>query len=135
MVDLKFHHLGLAVKNPEPALCFLSSLGYEQTLPVHDELQEVNLVMCMSSTMPAIEVIFATSARSPLESILKQNDARVYHLCYETDSLETVLEELRAKGHNLYCVSPRKPAVLFTGRYVSFYYIKGFGLIEILEGG
>jgi hypothetical protein len=130
---LKFHHLGLAVREPATALRFLQSLGYEAGPQVHDELQGVNLVMCQSDEMPDVEVIFAAGSDGPLESILKRNDAQFYHLCFESSDLDATLTEWRREGYKPYCVAPRKPAVLFGGRHVSFYYLQGFGLVEILE--
>jgi methylmalonyl-CoA/ethylmalonyl-CoA epimerase len=131
--NLTFHHLGLAVRKPEPALDFLRFLGYEVGPCVHDDLQRVNLIMCQSSSMPAVEVIFPGAEKGPLESVLKNTDAQMYHLCFETDNLQAVLDEWSRSGQAPRCVSPRKPAVLFDGRYVSFYYQLGFGLVEILE--
>lgn len=130
---LKFHHLGLAVREPENALRFLRLQGYEIGPQVHDNLQGVNLVMCNSPTMPDVELVFGASDKPPLSSILKRNDAQFYHVCYEVGDLEVTLKELRREGHRAHCVAARKPAILFGGRYVSFYYLQGFGLFEILE--
>ena len=135
LAGLTFHHFGLAVKEPEHALRFLHSLGYESEPWVHDELQRVNLTMCRSDAMPSVEVICGTGEPGPLDSILKRVDAQLYHVCYETDDLESVLKEFNAQGHILRCVVSRKPAILFGGRCVSFYYLPAFGLIEILERG
>jgi hypothetical protein len=40
---------------------------------------------------------------------------------------------MKTAGHRTMVVSPPKPAVLFDYRPVSFYMVRGFGLIEIIE--
>ena len=133
LTGLRFHHLGLAVREPEPALRFLQSLGYGIGRWICDDLQKVNLMMCRSATMPDVEVICRVGETGPLDSILSRVESLIYHVCYEVDDLEAVLEDLRGQGHRLRCVESRKPALLFAGRQVSFYYVQGFGLIEMLE--
>ena len=57
----------------------------------------------------------------------------LYHLCYQTQDLSSVLEHFKEAGIRHRCISPRKPAILFDYRFVSFYHLPGFGIIEILE--
>jgi methylmalonyl-CoA/ethylmalonyl-CoA epimerase len=130
---LKFHHLGLAASQPDLATRFMAGLGYRIGAVVHDPLQKVNLVMCESDRMPAVEVISPAAGPGPLDRILAQNSELIYHLCYETEDLARSVEQIKRDGHRIICVSPAKPAVLFGYRPVSFYMVKGFGVIEILE--
>jgi methylmalonyl-CoA/ethylmalonyl-CoA epimerase len=83
--------------------------------------------------MPAVEVVLRAGADSPLDAILRRTDAQIYHVCYEVDDFEDALRRLRSDGHRPLCVVPRTPAVLFGGRLVSFHYVGGFGLVELLE--
>jgi catechol 2,3-dioxygenase-like lactoylglutathione lyase family enzyme len=130
---LTFHHLGLAAKAPARTIGFLEGLGYRPGDRVRDELQNVDLVMCAAPSMPSVEVISATETEGPLESVLKPGVTEaIYHVCYESDDLDATLEAMR-RDSRVICVSPRKPAVLFGGRHVSFYRVAGFGLLEILE--
>jgi methylmalonyl-CoA/ethylmalonyl-CoA epimerase len=55
----------------------------------------------------------------------------MYHYSYEVDSFEEVEKELK-KSFRVFNVSKPKPAILFDNRLVSFYYIIGVGLIELL---
>src|SRR5262245_14264498 len=130
---LRFHHLGLAVRQPRPTLAFLRTLGYQIGPTVCDELQRVDLVFCRSATMPAVEVVLRARADSPSDAILQRTAAQIYHVCYEVDDFEDALGRLRSEGHRPHCVVPRMPAVLFGGRLVSFHYVGGFGLVELLE--
>jgi methylmalonyl-CoA/ethylmalonyl-CoA epimerase len=130
---LRFHHLGLAVRDQGRALRFLHTLGYHAGESVRDDAQNVNLVLCTAPGMPTIEVVSRTSEPGPLHAILERTDAQIYHVCYETDDLPETLKCLRDAGHKPYCVVPPTPAVLFGGRRVSFFVLRGFGIIEILE--
>src|SRR5262249_35061354 len=131
-----FHHLGLAVAKPEPALLFLQGLGYKAGRIVFDPLQDVNLQICEHPAMPLVEVICPGKGDGPLNALLIRSlEGLVYHVCYRTADLAASLGALEAQpGLRLVCVSPPHPAVLFNGDLVSFYAIAGMGLIEIVEG-
>jgi methylmalonyl-CoA/ethylmalonyl-CoA epimerase len=129
---LIFHHLGLAVAHPEKAVRFVTGLGYTLSPQVYDPLQKVNLIMCRGPGMPAIEIISSSGEAGPLDGILKNRTELLYHLGFLTRDLEATLAAIKREGHQLLCVSPPKAAVLFAAKPVSFYYVSGFGLIEII---
>jgi len=134
---LRFHHLGLAVRDPTAALQFLTALGYTAAEAIEDPLQSVNLIMCRHAAMPDVEVVYSAEGSSPTDRFLKnQKDGLVYHMCYETDDLTATLAEFERRDDiRLICMSPPKPAVLFGGRNVSFYMVVGVGLIEVIDNG
>jgi methylmalonyl-CoA/ethylmalonyl-CoA epimerase len=133
---LSFHHLGLAVAKPEPALTFLQGLGYKVGKLVFDPLQDVNLQMCEHPAMPLVEVVCPGKGGGALNALLtRSGEGLVYHVCYRTADLAASLGAIEAQpGLRVLCVSPPTPAVLFKGEPVSFYVIKGVGMIEIIEG-
>jgi len=47
--------------------------------------------------------------------------------------LKKTLEDFKKDGLKIKKISKPKPAILFRNQKVSFYYISGFGIIEILE--
>jgi methylmalonyl-CoA/ethylmalonyl-CoA epimerase len=130
---LQFDHFGLATRNVTQSLAFVQGLGYSTGPVVHDPLQGVNLVLCKHTQMPAVEVIFAGAESGPLDAILAQQPQAIYHLCFRAASLQASLVAMKAAGQRVLTVSPPKPAVLFGGLAVSFYMVRGFGLIEIIE--
>lgn len=132
--NLTFHHLGLAVRRPEPALLFLQGLGYRCAEPVFDGLQNVHLIMCAHAAMPAVEIIYPGTGPTPIDGYLaKQPNGLIYHACYAAPDLAGTLVQLEAAGIAAICVSEPKPAILFGGRKVSFYNVLGVGLIEIID--
>lgn len=133
--ELSFHHLGLAVREPSRARVFLEALGYRIGEAVFDPEQNVNLVMAFHREMPAVEIIWSTGSAGPLDGMLeKYAKGIVYHVCYVTEDLKKSLDAFAAAELVPFCVSPPRPAVLFGGKPVSFYMVKGIGLIEIIEG-
>jgi hypothetical protein len=132
-LPFRFHHLGLAARRVEPAKHFAQILGYQLGPEVHDPLQNVKLVMCTHSTMPAMELVTPTDEPGPLNSLLRQSTELVYHLCYEVPRIEEALTFIRAKVASFRCVAEPKPAVLFGERLVGFYLLPGAGLVELLE--
>jgi methylmalonyl-CoA/ethylmalonyl-CoA epimerase len=133
---LSFHHLGLAVATPEPALVFLQGLGYRTGKVVFDPLQDVNVQMCEHPVMPVVEIIFPGKEAGRLNALLaRSREGLVYHVAYRTADLAASLTAFEAeRGLRAVCVSAPKPAVLFNGEPVSFYMIAGMGLIELIEG-
>jgi methylmalonyl-CoA/ethylmalonyl-CoA epimerase len=133
---LKFHHLGLAAHDPQPAAHFLTGLGYRIGPMMMDPLQNVQLRMCTHATMPDVEIISPAKGKGPLDKFLASHkDGLVYHICYASSNLAASLEAIESNENvRLFNISPPKEAVLFGGKCVSFYLVAGVGLIEIIDG-
>lgn len=131
--NLDFHHIGLAVSSPDKALEFLRGLGYTSEEIILDEIQNVQLVLCSHPEMPNIEIIFRTKTRGPVDFILKDKSELMYHICYETESLEKTLKAFKKDGLSIRTLSKPKPAKLFQNHNISFYHVSGIGVIELLE--
>lgn len=130
---LTFHHLGLAVKKPEPAAAYLAGLGYVCEAAVFDPLQNVNLFMAVHSDMPNVEVIYPSASAGPLDGMLNNRpEGIIYHLCYVSLDVLRSIAAIKRAGIRVVELSPKKPAVLFKGVSVSFYMVMNFGLIEII---
>ena len=132
-MTVKFHHFGLATMEPSKATTFLKSLGYDIGDQIHDPEQNVNLMFCTHASMPSVEVILPGKGESPLNEIIREGKSRVYHICYEVGSTEEFIRQTEEKGLRVVELAGPKPAILFDGRTVSFHYIKGFGIFELLE--
>lgn len=130
---LTFHHLGLAVTHKDKALNFVTGLGYQTTQEVYDHFQNVNLIMCISDTMPDIEIIYKAKTIGPLNTILKNHAELIYHICYQTNDIQSSVHAIKQSKNRLITISSIKPAILFNNNYVGFYMLGGFGLIELLE--
>lgn len=131
---LSFHHLGLAVSRPGPAREFVLAMGYRIVNSVFDPNQNVNLAMCVHDTEPAIEIIWPGESQGPIHDLTARHPSGVvYHVCYQTADLNAAIAKLKEAGMKAICISPPKPAPLFGNRPVSFYNVRGVGLVEILS--
>ena len=92
---LSFHHLGLAVQDPQAAAHFLTGLGYRIGPMMFDPLQNVHLGMCTHDTMPGVEIISPAEGKGPLDKLLSSHkDGLVYHMCYTSKDLARSLDAL-----------------------------------------
>ena len=132
--ELKFHHMGIAVKSFQTILPFYKSLGYTRYNKkiIRDELQLVDLILLTHKIQPDIELVRPINDQSPVSNYLKHSDTSIYHICYEVDSFREAVSALKEK-FRLINVSKPKPAILFNNRIVTFYYIHRVGLIEFLK--
>jgi hypothetical protein len=84
--------------------------------------------------MPAVEIISSGPERGgPLEAILREQQGIAYHVCFEVQNSEQAVKSLEEARIRVIPISPRKPAVLFKGKAVSFFQVVGFGLVEFVE--
>jgi catechol 2,3-dioxygenase-like lactoylglutathione lyase family enzyme len=132
---LVFHHLGLAVKDPEAAAHFLTGLGYRIGPVILDPLQNVHLAMCAHDQMPDVEIISPAEGAGPLDKLLSTHkDGLVYHMCYTCADLDRSLDALESDDRfSVRSIAPPTEAILFGGKRVSFYLVEGVGLIEIID--
>ena len=130
---LDFHHFGLAVRSPEKAFVFLKALGYEEGASVFDPLQGVNLSMRYHNTMPDVEVIWPGDEPSPIDGILNRRDSMIYHLCYTTLNPDAAIAKMEEIGLEVLPATEPRRAILFGGHEVSFHFVAGFGLIELIN--
>ena len=131
---LQFHHFGLAVKDASFALKFLEGLGYGKKRDVFDPLENVNLTLCCHATMPDVEIVYpASTGTGPIDSLIsKRPEGIIYHLCYTSADIADSVSRIEKAGLRPFEVVAAKPAILFDGKPVSFYMVKGVGLIEIM---
>jgi hypothetical protein len=130
---LTFHHFGLALREESAARTFLEGLGYRLGELIDDPEQNVRVAMCRGAGLPALELVLPGNGAGPLDALLKRQDASLYHSCFTTRDADAALAAMERDGLQHAPVSPAKPAVLFGGRAVSFHYIGGFGLIELIH--
>ncbi len=131
--NLKFHHFGLATRNPDETGRMLRGLGYRLGEPIFEASQNVHLIWCEHNSMPAVEVVYPSDSPGPLDTYLAEFSEMIYHLCYVTNDIQSSVNAMNEAGLRVLPVTLPKPTVIFDGKPVGFYMAKGLGLIEILE--
>jgi hypothetical protein len=130
---LNFHHYAIAVREFETAAKFLDGIGYSIGKPILDPEQNVHVAWCRAEHLPSIELVLATGTTGPIQNLLKRQETVIYHNCYFAADPTASIARIEADGLHVVTVSPPKPAILFCMADVSFHYVSGFGLIEIVH--
>ena len=129
---MKIDHIGYAVKRIDRAITAFQKLGYEFEPVIDDTDRNVKLAFGDKDGY-RIELVAPLDKKqgSPVDQYLSNAVGTPYHICYESESLDAEIEELKAQGYKV-VIEPR-PAVAFDGRRVVFMMNIGFGLMEIVE--
>lgn len=127
IVDVEFHHFGLATKYPEKSRKYLQMLGYKAQEP-HLNIFNVFIQFHEHINMPRIELVYQNQDSSPIDNILKSNDSLIYHTCYKCKDANLVIKQIKEQGFKIVRVSKSTDDFPF-----SFHFIQGIGLIELFE--
>jgi len=129
---MKFHHIGIAVKDMARAKSFYAGLGYKFNRTFLDPLQKVIVALGTHTNAPTIELVSPGKGTSPIDAYLKKAGHYFYHICYSSSDIVKTLRYLQKQGHFICIVKPNV-AVALGNKKVSFYFSETTGLIEILE--
>jgi len=132
---MKFHHIGLAVKDLSmSAKHFRNLLGMVRISEViFDPIQKVNVVfMAQQGTGLKHELIEPVGPDSPAYQWLKRGTS-LYHLCYEVKYIENTIEKMKREG----CLLIGKPvsANAFQGKRAAFVMTPENLILELVEEG
>ena len=130
-VELKFHHIGVAVYSIEQSMPFYMAMGYKKDIEIYDPEQNVEVCVLRHEISPCIELLAPHDEKSPINNILKKSGPIPYHICYEVDSIEDGVAILK-KGRFM-PVTKAKISNAFNNHRVCFLVNKNIGLIEIIE--
>src|SRR5215510_13811657 len=67
--DLRFNHIGLALKRERDALAMAESLGYTIGERIYDPLQNVYVRLCSTQGGPSLEFVQPGNGKSPIDAI------------------------------------------------------------------
>jgi len=130
---MKFHHIGIAVKDIHCALETYKSLGYNQTHSdiIFDSIQDVKLAFLEKENSPLIELVSPDSNKSPIAGILSKMGSSPYHTCYEVEDIKKSISFLRK--NEFIAIGRIVPAIAFQNRSICFLYNINIGIIELLS--
>lgn len=70
--SMKFHHIGVAVKD------ISATGGYKQSDTIFDPIQNVNICWLTKENMPVVELLEPVDETSPVNKILEKNGVTPY---------------------------------------------------------
>ena len=129
--SMKFHHIGVAVKDISATAAVYVTGGYKQSDTIFDPIQNVNICWLTKENMPVVELLEPVDETSPVNKILEKNGVTPYHTCYIVDEIELAMKELRKMKYIV--VSKPAEAVAIHGCKVCFLFNKNVGLMELVE--
>jgi methylmalonyl-CoA/ethylmalonyl-CoA epimerase len=128
---MRIHHYGLATKNIERTVGVFRSLGYQVSEPVFDPLQKVNIVFVKHDAETPIELVCDSEPSGPTTGLFSKIGSSLYHICYQVDNIEKMIQALRQQGFLLR--HKPVPATAFKGKRIAWLYNQDIGMIELLE--
>lgn len=132
MLDsMKFHHIGVAVKDIEKTAAVYVLGGYEQSVTTFDPVQNVNICWLTREGMPTVELLAPVDESSPVCKTLEKNGVTPYHTCYTVENIETAMDALRKMKY--VAVSKPEVAPAISNCKVAFMFNRNVGLIELVE--
>ncbi|HRY28803.1 MAG TPA: VOC family protein [Elusimicrobiota bacterium] len=125
-------HIGIVVESIEEASVYYARhFGYAaEGAPVTDPLQEAEVLLMRDEKGQAIELIRPTSPTSPISRAMKKGGG-LNHVCYRVKDLAAASAHLEQLG--AVSVRSARPAVLFGGRRVAFYFTRANEIVELVE--
>ncbi len=131
-MSLKIHHVGYMIKKIARTLPQFTELGYEVEIPeFKDESRKCDFCFLIKDGY-RIELISPWGEESPLFPMLKHHKNMMYHICYETDSMQEEIERLTALHYALVEPPAKAPAISETA-VVAFLMHKDLGMVELVE--
>lgn len=133
MLDLIFHHIGIATADLRQSIDIYEKLGYtwQENKIFEDPIQKVRIAFVKLEGHPLLELIEPLNDMSPINNILQKMRTTPYHTCYEVNDMEATVKYFKSIKF-VQTVKP-VPAIAFNGRLVCFLYHKHIGLVELLQ--
>ncbi len=128
---IKINHIGIAVNNIEEALPFWTEGLGMKLHHVEEVARQKSKVAFLPVGESDVELVTPTAEDSTMTKYLAERGPGMHHLCLETDNIEELLADLKAKGFRLINETPIEEP----GRKMAFVHPKSTGgvLLELYE--
>ena len=128
---IKINHIGIAVNNIDKSLLFWTEGLGMKLQHVEEVVRQKSKVAFLPVGESDVELVTPTSEDSTMAKYLADRGPGMHHLCLETDNIEELLADLKAKGFRLINETPIEEP----GRKMAFVHPKATGgvLLELYE--
>lgn len=133
MKNLKsINHIGYAVKEiPPPAQHYIDA-GWTMSEIFEERVQNTKIAFLKKEGFPTIELVAPlNNTPSPVDNLLRKNGNSPYHICYDVDNIEQVVEDLYEEGFNPLFMPIE--SVAMGNHKICYLQHKDIGIIEIVE--
>lgn len=131
---LKFHHIGIFVRNLEDGITsLLNIIPSEKISPIiKDEVLGVMVQFLSDSSGIIYELVAPYGNNNPVENVLNTKKNILNHVAYISNDFSNDSYNLRAGG--AIPIGKPNPAKAFNGKQVAFFLIQLGFIIELIEG-
>ena len=125
------HHAGYLVKDICKSMHVFMALGFipEKDL-IYDETRESRFCF-MKKGHTRVELV-EPSEKSDIYPLLKTYKNSIYHVCYETNDIETSINELKGQGFLLFRGKQKAPAISESAEVVFLMHAR-MGIRELMQ--
>lgn len=128
---MKIHHVGYAVADIDHAVAEFESLGYRvRGSKTFDDKRHV-IIQFVELKGSLVELIAPAREISPVSEIIKKRGNGPYHLCYETEDIESEVKKMASRGCKV--IEPPAVALACANRKVAFLFKPSLGVFELIE--
>jgi len=133
---MKLHHVGYLVENIDTSYNDIAKTMSvaEKSQTFYDSEQDAFIKFIWqdnSIEQSCIELVQPGKNNEALKKLLKKNGDYLYHICYETSSLDTKVEEFVKNGAII--IKHKKKAIAFNNKEVVFLFIRRGLIIELVQ--
>lgn len=127
----KVNHIGIAVNKIDESLSFWTEGLGMKLHHVEEVARQKSRVAFLPVGESEVELVEPTAEDSTMAKFLADKGQGIHHLCLETDDIEGMLADLKAKGFRLINETPLEEP----GRKMAFVHPKATGgvLVELYE--
>lgn len=132
---MRVHHVGYLVKRIERAEEIFSTLGYGRvTQTVLDPIRNVDISFWEKDGY-VIELVCPKSEDSVVAGLIKKYKNTPYHICYESDDLESDMELLKRVGGFVEMDELTPAPAIAEDAKAKFLYSSQIGIVELMTRG
>lgn len=128
---MKFHHIGVAVKEIDKTAAVYVAGGYAQSSTTFDPVQNVKICWLTKDGMPTVELLAPVDETSPVCKTLEKSGVTLYHSCYIVEDIKQAMDDLRKMKYVVVSNPVEAPAI--NNSKVCFLFNRNVGLIELVE--
>lgn len=131
---MRVHHIGYLVSDISLALKEFILLGFSQIGEIDKDTSRGCYGIFLTNSDYVVELIQPIDEKSPFFGLKKRFKNSPYHLCFETNDMQTTLNELCTReGGCMLFLPPQAAPVIAVGAQVAFLISPHIGIIEIVD--
>ena len=131
---MKINHIGIAVRNIDEAYRQFAEFGYIAEGELYTDEERKIKVQYLKNSEIRLELVMPINEQvaSPVDRFIEVNKPyTMYHICYEVNNIDEIIDIFKQKGYYPMEVPQESPAM--ENCRTTYMFHKNMGLIEFVE--